>query len=1229
MEMNLVTLLLKLPRNTDVTTEAAQTFLSTLTKINPDESTFIETLLGKNHAKPLALEIVHQNGQVHFQLTCHLDLVPFIETQIHSSYPLTVIEKIKDPLFDVDSSALHVAYLKLKEGDYYPLYNFKNFTDVDPLSTILSVLSKTSQEEFAIVQIALESAKSNWQFKGQQFSEYGDKKEDGSRSPRSDANVIREKIALPGFQTSIRIASGSAETLQAVINTFEVFNRSDGNSFSPRYPVNKKQIKEVEHLVSRTVADKQTLNIAEIATIWHLPSDKIKTPSIVWGTAVLSEPPNELPISTDASPAEKAKINFFAKTLYKNKETPFGIKDKDRLRHVWVVGKTGTGKSTMVANMAIDDLKKDRGLAVIDPHGDLCEDILDYIPSNRINDTIYFNPADRDFPIVLNPLEVTNREEAELVVAGLMSIFTKVWANVWSARMEYILRNSFLTLTEIPDATLADVLKLLSDQSYRNRVVARLQDQTLVHFWKNEFDAMPEKLQKEAISPIQNKVGQFVTSPMIRRIIGAPKSSISIDEIMNQKKILLVNLSQGRLGEDNAALLGAMLITKFQLAAMHRVDIPKDERVPFHLYVDEFQNFATSSFIKILSEARKYGLALLLANQYMAQIPEEIQKAILGNAGTMISFAVGADDARVIHKEFAEVFEENDLVNLENYQIAIKLMIDAHSTRPFVAKTLPLPENKNSNREKVIRVSRERWAKEIMDDNPESRNFQASTNDAQVTAKLPVGNTDSLTSGNPSTAPTPLTGVPVVPITQQTSDPVQSSSVSEQTTPPTQQSQTVAQNPEPATTSANTTPTASNTTDKDRGQESPKTQSYSKKKKKKKKNPPGTSSAPPTGEIYSGSSFGTAHPMPATHNPLPKTHNPSPTPLRQGYEGHAPSPQDYAGQAAQNPHLTTPNRSPTADDLLPTANAQHSRTIQGEKEQMGERGFEAGDMRPQKVRDPNETLQTTPPNNYPNARTLGNNTVNSNPALANDHPLMQPSPHQSQGSIMSIPNRLYSAKATQGTQPTARPQSPNLRSHNPSPSARSESRPNKSKSNNARNATQSQMNRNTNQPYARHNQPASRNQARSTQNAQPTASNRLPTANQYPPRPQMPPTQYPPRMTQNPSHSAEATRDKRPTANRPLPIAQYPHMPQMPPFPQSSTSNQLPTANQYPPMPQMPPFPQPTDLNRMPTNNQYPPPRPAFDMEKNKRDMEEKQKEDQTKLADLMSQLDDIKNESK
>ncbi|OGM55980.1 hypothetical protein A3E46_00195 [Candidatus Woesebacteria bacterium RIFCSPHIGHO2_12_FULL_46_16] len=701
---NLTTLLLKLPRNTEVTPEAAQTFLSALTQIN--SISFFQRLTG---VKPqsLALEIALINQQIRFQITCDTELVPFVTTQIQSNYPLVIVEKATDP---IAGQNLSVVSLKLRQGSYYPIATYPAFTDIDPLSSILSVLSKSSPDQIALIQYALTSTGSGWQGAGTSFAEKGKKNEDGSYSPRTDQTIIKEKISYPGFKVSVRVSANTKETLKELTSAFGVFTRADGNSFSTKKSFFGKK-DNYQDLFGRRVSDNQIFNIVELATVWHLPSDKIKTPTIAWGTSVLSEPPENLPTPLYADEEDKKHINFFGKTVFKSRDTIFGIKDLDRRRHVWTIGKTGTGKSTLIANMAIDDLKKDRGLAVIDPHGDLCEILLDYVPKSRINDVIYFNPADKDFPIVINPLEVTNKEEAELVVSGIVSIFNKIFGFSWGPRLEYILRTSLLTLSDVPNTTLKDIPLLLTNQSYRNQIVAKITDPTLKSFWVDEFDKMPPNLQKEAISPILNKVGQFVTSPLIRTVIGSPKSTIKLDDVMNDGKILFANLSQGRLGEDNAALLGAMLITKLQLAAMHRVDMKEEARRDFYLYVDEFQNFATGSFIKIMSEARKYRLNIMLANQYMAQIPEEVQKAILGNAGSIISFSVGANDAGILFKEFAEVFSETDLVNLSNYQVAIKLMIEGHSTRPFLAHTLPLPISSNQNRDKVIRISRERWAK--------------------------------------------------------------------------------------------------------------------------------------------------------------------------------------------------------------------------------------------------------------------------------------------------------------------------------------------------------------------------------------------------------------------------------------------------------------------------------------------------------------------------------------
>lgn len=406
-----------------------------------------------------------------------------------------------------------------------------------------------------------------------------------------------------------------------------------------------------------------------------------------------------------------SEIAFFAKTNFRNQERPFGIKTDDRRRHMYLIGKTGMGKTNLLENLVIQDIQKGHGVAYIDPHGDTAEKLLKAIPADRINDVIYFNPADQDFPIAFNVMEKVSEEYRHLVSSGLIGVFKKIWADSWGPRLEYILRNAILALLEYPGSTLLGVTRILVDKSYRERVVEKITDPVIRSFWVDEFPKWSDRVLQEVISPIQNKVGQFLSSSLIRNIVGQTISSFDIREIMDEKKILIMNLSKGRIGEDNSALLGAMMITKIQLAAMGRVDIPEETRNDFYLYVDEFQNFATESFANILSEARKYHLNLILANQYVEQIDEKVRNAIFGNAGTIVAFRVGAMDAEFLEKEFEPVFMLNDLVNLPKYHIYLKLMIDGISGDAFSAVTLPpiAIAATEENEEKVVRISRERY----------------------------------------------------------------------------------------------------------------------------------------------------------------------------------------------------------------------------------------------------------------------------------------------------------------------------------------------------------------------------------------------------------------------------------------------------------------------------------------------------------------------------------------
>lgn len=411
-------------------------------------------------------------------------------------------------------------------------------------------------------------------------------------------------------------------------------------------------------------------------------------------------------------------ITYFAKTNFRNTNTVFGIKRKDRRQHMYVLGKSGTGKSVLLHNLITQNIKNGEGVCVIDPHGELAEEILELIPEERVKDVIYFNPADPDYHIGFNVLQINDPKLKHLVASGIMGIFTKIWANAWSSRMEYILNNAILALLDTPGTTLLGIPRLLVDKEYRQMIIGNLKDPIVKSFWLHEYEEWRDQFRNEAIAPIQNKVGQFLSTSIIRNVVGQSKSTIDIFKIMNEGKIFIVNVSKGRIGEDNSALLGGMIITKLQLAAMERVRIPENERRDFYLYVDEFQNFATESFANILSEARKYRLNLIIAHQYIAQISNsegsKVSDAVFGNVGTMIIFRVGAEDAQFLEKEFEPEFTAQDLVSLPNYNIYLKLMVDGVTSRPFSAITLPpmvSVDPNNDTKNKIVESSRLLYAR--------------------------------------------------------------------------------------------------------------------------------------------------------------------------------------------------------------------------------------------------------------------------------------------------------------------------------------------------------------------------------------------------------------------------------------------------------------------------------------------------------------------------------------
>jgi len=733
----LLFLQVRTPKDDETTTESAtQIFASLL----PNYLGMLKRMYTK--ARTVSFELVLLNNTIYYYIVAEPAHETFISSLVLSAYQKAKIIKTSDPFETFYTSKYIEAGEVLLANSYYlPIKTFKEFASVDPLAPLIGFFARQENAINMAMQLIVTPANFSWQSSALYASEHHTKDATtGNYTPHPQKSLIAQKAGFQGGKAVIRLLASSDTVepytyLQNLAGTFGSYSLGEGNQLvfkKSRFNKNKLLTNIKERKITYFERNNQIYNAQELATIWHPPGVPLAgIKNISWGKTLAGEPPPNIPVAQNMNDDEKQHVNFFAMTEYKNQDTIFGIKDTDRRRHVYVMGKTGAGKSTLIANMAIDDIRKGRGIGVIDPHGDLAETIIDYIPKRRINDVVYLEPFDSERPFSLNVLEIKNKQHKDLIASGIVGIFSKIYADSWGPRLEYILRNTIFSLLEIPNTTLIDALRILSDASYRNRVVPLITDPVIRNFWEQEFAKMTDKLRVEAISPIQNKVGQFVSSKMIRNIIGEPKSTINLEEIMNEGKILILNLSQGKLGEDNASLLGAMIITQIQLAAMNRAFIKEEDRRDFFLYVDEFQNFATSSFIKILSEARKYRLAITLANQYIDQLDVTIQKAIFGNAGTLISFVTGAGDAALLQQEYAGLYTQNDLVSLGKHEIVVKLSIDNMMSNPFPAKTLPLPTLVNDNREKIIRLSKEKYGRKptelapiIVDSPPPQQDFR-------------------------------------------------------------------------------------------------------------------------------------------------------------------------------------------------------------------------------------------------------------------------------------------------------------------------------------------------------------------------------------------------------------------------------------------------------------------------------------------------------------------------
>lgn len=674
---------------------------------------------------PITLTIANVGGSIMFLVAVQAEDLPIVEAQLYAQYPDCDIEEIHSEM-----PTHSKANLSLISPGIFPIKRHPQFEDrlnkqtIDPLSGITAALTAGGSVSFTIRPSRFQTSRAlaflphleqglcRWSWYRRLFCrvhlargwkrlalfpldlsmggyrriESHVEESPASHEREDDLTGAKDKLKRLLFDVQISLSSPN---LRSLIGAFRQFDLPHSNGF---------KVGKAPCLMSAE----------EIATLWHLPTRLLKTPNIDWVGSRKLEPPLDL-TEGDA---------VLGKSVFRRAEQTFGIKTDDRRRHVYIVGKTGMGKSVLLQNMIFTDVHKDRGLAVIDPHGDLAEAVLQFIPKRRTNDVTIFDPSDTDFPIAFNLLEAPEEQRA-LVASGIISIFAKIWPDVWSGRMEHILRNTLLALVEARGQTLLGVMRMYANAGFRKSILALVQDPLVRAFWQDEFERWPIKYRTEAVAPIQNKVGQLLSAPLIRNIVGQRTSKLNIRESMDAGKIIIVNLSKGRIGEDNANFLGSMLVTKFQIDAMSRAEIPEADRRDFHLYIDEFQNFATGSFATILSEARKYRLSLTMAHQYISQLVFDerntrLRDAVFGNCGTLITFQVGSDDAEVLANQFGDRELSQDIIALPKYHAYLRLMIDGITSQPFSMTTFPSPDFPVSEPiiQRIRDLSRQRYATE-------------------------------------------------------------------------------------------------------------------------------------------------------------------------------------------------------------------------------------------------------------------------------------------------------------------------------------------------------------------------------------------------------------------------------------------------------------------------------------------------------------------------------------
>lgn len=734
---NRVVLLLQVPRTNEKKELAAEQMFAALhgLLLFPSRKLFRPPLRER-----LSFEIAVLHKRIGFYVCVPRYLKDFVEEQIYAQYPMVQISEAEDysNINNAQRSTL-VSEMRLIANDALPIKTFQSF-EVDPLAAITATLAKFEENEEAWIQLIVKPAASNWHKKSERYISslrgggggkttnttrglmsalWTPPTHEGSESAaklteyqQARASGAEDKTHKLAFETTLRILyrgdvrpEQAQLRLQSIVASYKQFNTTYLNGFK-QGRVSADTAFITDYHQRRLGSPSSMLNIEEVATLYHLPHTNVETPSILWATSQTGEPPATLPLLSENNQKD---ISPIAAANFRGHNLPFGLPRADRGRHLYILGQTGVGKSGLLELLTISDIYSPYGFAVIDPHGDYASSILKRIPASRAQDVIYFNPADTEYPMAFNPMEVTDPTLKTHTVSELIGVLKRMFDS-WGPRLEYILRYSLLALLEYPGATMLDITRLLTDKPFRSTVLQHVTDPVVRNYWMVEFASWNDKFASEAVAPVLNKVGAFTANPIVRNIIGQPKSSFNIREIMDQRKILIVNLTRGLVGEDNASLLGALLVTKVQLASMSRANIPVEERIPFYLYVDEFQHFATDSFATILSEARKYALNLTVANQYIAQMSPEVKDAVFGNVGSMIAFRMGADDARTMQKYFEPRFTEYDLVHMHNRHIVINMTIAGEKSPAFSALTLDLPDGEFDETANIIQQSRLTYA---------------------------------------------------------------------------------------------------------------------------------------------------------------------------------------------------------------------------------------------------------------------------------------------------------------------------------------------------------------------------------------------------------------------------------------------------------------------------------------------------------------------------------------